>query len=278
MTGWARVLVALALALVSGVSGVATVHTQAATPEVVVFSGSRTAWVEVTLKTPIEFDLDAMSATSSGRFVGFYVDGVTPAQREAGAGEFGAMIPRDLRAPGATQSYTVPVWNRHKQVIEPGRYRFYLLTDGPSTLRVPLKQGRGMSLRPTHPTTATVVAKRDILVNSLQADNVQPLTVAGARTVNVSVIVIGKFHAFAGNLGTCFRKPEAKCGSATNGGADGPYTGTVLNPFNETDFGFTTIYSPGALPPGRYEAWQGALNAAGGLKYATGAAFSLTLA
>ena len=60
MTGWARVLVALALALVSGVSGVATVHTQAATPEVVVFSGSRTAWVEVTLKAPIEFDLDAI--------------------------------------------------------------------------------------------------------------------------------------------------------------------------------------------------------------------------
>lgn len=280
MTKWTRVLVATVLAMASGTSGAATARARAATPEVLILSGSRTAWVEVSLRAPITFDLNAMSTNSSGRYAGFYVDAVTSAQRQASAGNIGAVVPQDLRAPGAKESYHMLIWNRSKdsQTLVPGRYRFYLLADSPSTVRVPLKDGHGMSLRPTHSTSAALVADRDILVNPLQADNVRLLNVTGTRTVNVSYIVIGKFHAFAGNLGTCFRKPEAKCGTATHGGADGPYTGTVVDPLNETDFGFTTVYAPGALPPGRYEAWQGALNAAGGLKYATGAALSLTLA
>jgi hypothetical protein len=271
MSRWVRITSALVLALVSGVG---TGRTEAATPQVVTLAGSRTAWVEITLKAPITFDMEAVHPRSSGRFTGFYVDPVAPVHRG-----LGGLVPRDLRAPGATESYLVPIWNDSDsaQTLAPGRYRFYLLTDRPVTLRLPLKDGRGMNLRPTHPATATLASKPDILVNALEADNVQSLNVSGARSIALSVIVIGRFHAFAGDIGTCLRKPETQCGSATNGGIDGPFAGAAVNPFAESDFGWTTIYRPGVLPPGHYEAWQGALNAAGGLKWAAGVAFSLAL-
>ena len=256
-----------------------TVSTHAATPAVIVLQGTRTASVDVTLRSALTFDMASMTASGRGRFVGFYVDAIGSAQRAAQDGHVGGVIPRDLHPPGVGEGWIVPIWNHSDsgQTLQAGRYRFYLIADGPSTVRVPLRLGRSQTLRPTRPATSTLVSKADALVSRVEAKNVQSITVSGARNVSFSVLLLGKFRVYAGDIGTCLRKPETPCGSATNTGIDGAWTGAAVSPLSDADFGWTTVYSPGALPPGRYEAWLGALNA-GGLTYATGAAFTLALA
>ena len=89
-------------------------------------------------------------------------------------------------------------------------------------------------------------------------------------------MVVGGFRAFAGDVGTCIRRPGTECGSSTTQGADGPYTSVGISLFEDYGLAFRVSYMPGAISPGNYEAYQGALNA-GGLKYASGAAFSFRL-
>ncbi|MEO6204970.1 MAG: hypothetical protein ABIO67_06265 [Mycobacteriales bacterium] len=275
MTRWRTATSGVVLSLLAAGS---TVRADAATTAVMVLQGSRTASVDITLSSATTFDVAAMTVTGSWRFVGFYVDAIGAAQSQPQVGNVGAVIPRDFHPPGAREGYTVPFWNRSDSgsTLEPGRYRFYLLTDGPGTVRVPLKAGRSMTLRPVRAATAALVSKQNILISPVEAKNVQPITVAGTRNVSFSALVLGKFRVFAGDIGACLRKPESQCGSATNGGMDGPFTGAAISPLEDADFGFVVTYSPGAIPPGRYEVWQGALNV-GGLTYATGVAFTLSL-
>lgn len=50
----------------------------------------------------------------------------------------------------------------------------------------------------------------------------------------------------------------------------------MVSPLTDYSMAWTVVYLPGVLEPGRYEAHQAALSAAT-LKYASGAAFTLTL-
>jgi hypothetical protein len=161
------------------------------------------------------------------------------------------------------------------RTLSPGRYRIYLLADGPTELVLPVHGSTERRLRPSRVARVAFAQRADILKSAIEAENAQPLTLVGARTVSLSTILIGRFRAYVGEVGACLRLAEAECGSTTRGG-DGSYTGYVVSPLSDIDMSFTSSYAPGALKPGRYEAYQAALNATT-LKYASGAALSLSL-
>lgn len=237
--------------------------------------GSRTSSVDITLTAETSFDLSRMTTVGRGRFIGFYAEAIDrPHNDRVGTDHdrVGGVNLRDFHGPGEPPP-TVPLVQ--SSTLRPGRFRLYLLADGPSTLRVPVQGLTSKTFRPTRLERATSAVKTDILVNQVQADNTQPIILTGKRAISAAYILVGNWRVYAGDIGACLRKPEGQCGAYTNG-ADGAYWSQGVSPLQPTAqvFGFT--YQPGTLPPGRYDAWEGALNA-GTLDFASGAAFSLTL-
>ncbi len=244
---------------------------------VLVVTGSRSASVELDLAKDTTFDLSHMTSSGSGRYAGIYLEpiDVPAAQRERVGRHSGAIAFRDVREPRSS-SYVFPFVAVPPAATKAGRYRLYLFTDSAVVLRVPISGARSLSLRPSRPVVVSFAGKADILTSPIEAKNTQPLRLTGSRSVSMSAMLIFGFRAFAGDVGTCLRAPGSQCGSATSGGGDGPYTSVGISPIEDYGLAFRVSYMPGAIAPGQYEAYQGALNA-GGLKYASGAAFSFRL-
>ena len=243
-----------------------------------VLTGKQSASIEVTFAASTTLDLGHMETTGAGRFAGMYAEALNTAvdQQPGGSDQrAGAMVFRDVHEPGSP-GYVFPLIGSLSRTLKAGRYRLYLLADGPTQVRVPISGGRSLQLRPSRPVVTAVASDPDILASPIKATNVQPLKVTGARSLNLSALLVGGFRAYAGQIGTCLRRPENECGSATNSGADGPFTGAAIDPVEDFGMAWSVTYQPGTLGPGRYEAYQGAVNAAG-LKFASGAAFSLSL-
>jgi hypothetical protein len=265
-------VIVVALVLVPGLSQAAP------PPPALVLTGSTSASSEITLKHDTTLDLRRMTASGSGHFAGLYLEpiDVPPSQREQVGRHSGAIAFRDVREPGG-DAYLFPFVAAAPTATKAGRYRIYLFVDRPTVVRVPISGSASLHVRPTSQVVVAYASRPNILTSPLEARNVQPLRVTGRRSISMSAMIIGGFRAFAGDVGTCLRPPGSECGSATSRGADGPYTSLGVNPLADYGLAFRVSYLPGALTGGAYEAYQGALNA-GGLKYASGAAFTFRLA
>lgn len=253
-------------------------HSLAAPPGEILLEGSRTAWVDLSLSTTVTIDYGRSTLTGKGAFVGFYAESLSKPvnARYAVGSTIGAVTLRDFHGPGDT-GVTENLAPGFARQLQPGRYRFYLLADGPATVRLAVEGGPRLRLKPTSPTRATAAIRQDILQDPLRAGNTQPLEVTGVRSLVTSSILLGRFRAFAGQVGACVAVPAQTCGSGSDSGADGPYNGFLINPSKDIEYLFGVVYEPGALRPGSYEARQTAINATT-LQYASGAAFALSLA
>jgi hypothetical protein len=269
-----RTLIACAVLAVGAVPMAA----EAAPHAELFLTGMRTASIDVTVGPDTRLHLDAVATSTNGRFVGFYVEAVdVPFARRTEAGRrHGVVNVRDWHAPGQAPvpfSFTPP--DPSGNVLLPGRYRFYLLADGPSTVRIPTSGPLRGRLAPSRPAQAAAAADSDVLKSPIEASNTQPLRLSGARTVNFSGILLGDFRAYAGFVGACIRSPGGECGE-TRGGADGSFAGYFISPLADVTLAFAVGYQPGVLPPGEYVADQAATNATT-IKHASAAAFTLTL-
>jgi hypothetical protein len=247
----------------------------AATPQLTL-TGSRTSFTDLTLRSRTQFDFAHASLSGGGRYVGVYAEAIdkpTSTRSQPGA-RIGLIQLRDYHGPGEP-SYVVGLDSQPPYLV-PGRYRFYLVTDGRATVRLPMAGGRSILLRPTHPAYSAVDVAQNALTNPVLASNRQPLTLLGGRSLAFSTITLGRFRAYAGQIEACLALPGAACGSATPTSVDGVYTGWFISPINETNFSWLVGYEPGALKSGRYDAVQGAVNATT-IQFATAAAFTLSL-
>lgn len=244
---------------------------------VLTLDGTRTASVDVTLRLKTTFDYLHATFTSKSRFVGFYAEAIDKpvANRDQNGARLGAVTIRDYHPPGDS-GHTLDLASSVQRSLDPGRYRIYLIADGPASVRLPITGSTNFVLRPKRPASASAAVNANILVNPLEATNRQPLTVTGSRSISFSSILVGQFRAYLGTIGACLAKPQKDCGSATSSGADAVYTGFVVSPLYGTYFAFTVTYLPGVLPPGAYNALQDAINATT-LQFAAGAAFTLNL-
>lgn len=236
--------------------------------------GVRTASIDITLPSDTTFDIERLTVTGNGRFVGFYAESldVPLANRSDPRRHLGVVQIRDWHAPGGP-AMRLDFAPESGNTLRAGRYRLYLLADGRASVRLPTAGSVVRRLNPKVTATATVAASTDVLTSPFEASNVQRLDLSGKRSVSFSGILIGKSRAYAGTIGACLRAPGAECGEQ---GIDGGFAGFTVSPLNEVDFAFVVGYQPGVLAPGAYEADQGAINATT-LQYASAAAFSLDL-
>ena len=247
----------------------------AAAPAALVLQGSRTASTDITLRSATTFDLLHVTTTGRGRFVGFYVETLDrPASQRDQDGTFTGVVQlRDVHEPGEA-GIQMSLGSSVSPTLPAGHYRVYLLADGPARVSVPIKGVGGLSLRPTRAERAAVAADPDILKSRIQAANRQRLNVAGARSIDFSVVLMGRFRAFVGDFAACLTKPEGECGDVA--GIDGAWTGWIVSPLAETSFAFAIIYLPGLVKQGAYDGVQQVTDAAM-LQFASGGAFTLTL-
>lgn len=237
--------------------------------------GSRTAWVDITLSKKVTLDYDKTTFQGGKQFVGFYAEDLRrpPAERFQEGHTLGAVQLRDFHGPGApgiTQNLSPGV----SRMLEPGRYRFYLLADGPAVMRLAFQDGAQLTVRPRNPASAAAAVRTSIAKNALEAANAQPLLVSGQRAVVTSTIMLGPVRrAFVGGIHACVAR-SAECGDY---GVDaGSFPGFVIYPLGEFDLVYGTLYLPGVIKPGQVTARQGAQNATT-IEYASAAAFTLSL-
>lgn len=76
----------------------------------------------------------------------------------AGASPTPPPLARVLHGPGQA-GITMSLADRRDKTLQAGRYRFYLLADGPATVRIPAAGSTGRALRPSVPATAAVGSK-----------------------------------------------------------------------------------------------------------------------
>lgn len=266
----------LSLLLAMTLLGVMAAHSRAdSATGVLTLQGSTTAWVDVTLRNKVTIDYAKTVFGGGGQFVGFYAEdlGRAPAQRYEVGHSVGAVQLRDFHGPGQT-AITEDLSPRFARTLEPGRYRFYLLTDGPASMRLALTDGPRMSLRPRNTSHAAASVRTDIRTSEFEAANAQPILVKGERALVTSAVMFGPVkRAFVGGFHACVARGDA-CGDHGIDAGFGP--GFVVYPQGEFDFVYGTRYQPGVIRPGALTARQGAQNLTT-IEYASAAAFTLSL-
>lgn len=111
-------------------AGLLSVPSFASTDEGIVVRGGRTAYVDLYVYRAATIDPDALQLSTRGSYVGFYLSPV-PANRDT----VGALVMPRVAAGVMTLGQS---WD-----VRPGRYRMFLLTDGPSQVFVPIA-GQGL--------------------------------------------------------------------------------------------------------------------------------------
>jgi hypothetical protein len=264
-----------AVAALAASALVPSVADAAGTGEILI-TGGRTAYVDVTLRSPVTIDVPASSMVSRGTFVGFYAESLDrpTGDRYAQGSAAGLVTIRDYHPPGA-EGGTLDLLSGSR-TLNPGRYRVYLIADAKASVRLVTSGSDKIRLTPSRPATARAAVRTDILQNPLVASNSQSLVVPSSRSIAFSSVVVGKFRAFVGTISACFALPGKDCGSATTGTGDGSATMELVSPTTDLTFRRTTIYAPGALRAGTYDTLQDSMNATT-FQFASGAAFVLAL-
>lgn len=242
-----------------------------------VLSARSTASIDLTLDRAVDLDLRQATVSGRGRFQGFYVERVDipAASRGDDSSTTGVVSLRDYHEPDAPEARSLSLGDALTAHLQPGRYRFYVLADGPSSVTIPGTGLRSRTLTAARPASASAVVEPDILQTPIQAQGREHLQ-AGARSVNLSSILVGRFRAYAGSIATCITPRGAECGEGTNTGVDGPFVGYMLSPLNSTSFSLTYVYHPGTVAVGAVDAAHQATDAAT-LQFAASAAFTLQL-
>ena len=244
---------------------------QALPPAVLVLSGSSTAFVDVTLPTDVRLDTYHATTQTRGRFSGMYAEPLGESDAPARSDDdrhAGVLILTELHSPATPPE---PLVLTASSGLSAGRYRIYLIADGPSTVRIPMTGMASRRLTPTRRTTARLNLS-SLKPNLVHISGREPLTVA-RRSLSLSTLLVGDFQeAFVGRIGTCLTARGTAC-SGQN--LDGAWTGYVLAPTATFAMGWSVVYLPG-IHIGPIDAVQEAANATG-IDYGIGAGFTLTL-
>lgn len=127
------------------------VPSRAAGDEGILVRGSRTSWVDVYVYANATLAPADIEFTRRGSFAGFYLS-PAPADRPT----VGALVMPRVGATGATQNDVMKLGESWE--VHPGKYRLFLVTDGPAEVFIPIA---GQGFRGYAPTrTAPLAAHR----------------------------------------------------------------------------------------------------------------------
>ena len=230
-------------------------------------TGDRTAYVDVEFDRPITLDVGATRIEYGGSHAGWLMHpaGSAPSRDLTGSYAIRDAQPDSGSKPSDTLNYG-------KVKLKSGTYRFYLLADGPTTVRIPIVSGaESFELRPTTPTTS-ISKTVDFTVGDAGMANEEHRTPVhvGPSSFGASIITVASESGLAlDSIDACFAPAGGDCEPpALQGAIVGSDEGSWMS--------YSARYSPGELEAGEYEAIQSAMTA-GSIKTVTGATLLVDL-
>lgn len=139
---WATLLAALSLVLSLGTPS------DAAAQSTLTISGTHSGWVEIKLNKPTSFDDRSVTVTGKGRYIGLFLDSITRVGDDYGWIHFRDTSPYSVKE---ETGGGVGLGTQDTDPLPAGRYRAYLLTEGPGSISIPVLSGTTtLRLHPTH--------------------------------------------------------------------------------------------------------------------------------
>lgn len=219
-------------------------------------TGSRTSFVDVAFPEKFVLDERGSEIDSGGRFGGWMLHplGGSPDKGEiAGAYTIDEVAPTDP-AYGPTL-FTV---NTQPTTLPAGRYRVYLLADGPTEVRVPLLEGKfSKTIRPAKATGARwTAADIPLTAPGVVNDGVsQPLKVTRDSITFTTLYLYSEEGATVQNVFACLRDTDTEAPPTEQNCEGGGWLGYVLHPQQDYLFTLNSIYPPGSIDTGTYFAF-----------------------
>lgn len=216
---------------------------------VVALTGDRSVYVDVAVDGPLLLDELKTTIAFDGSFAGWLAHRVgEPFAAGPGGKTTGAYTYRHITRPGESTSRVWGIGLNH-EALPAGVYRFYLLTDGPAEIRIPVIQGMQSTEllteeTPGTPTSAAAVAA-DLPFIGPAAVNA---TRRGPIDITPNTFVIVQVYSYVGPGATyqevraCIRLSSEVVGTTCPGIA-----GPVLHPAQDLEVSFRLSYDPGYL-------------------------------
>ena len=252
-----RILLAILLLVGAMVPGAAAALEESTSPSISIV-GKRTSFIDVRFDKSFSLDEGSTKITTRGEFAGWLIH---PLGRPASYGDGdigGAYMLRDV-AP------TDPQYGPHlftmyigEQTFPAGRYRIYLLADGPAEIRIPMLQGAtSKRLRPIRATGARWTAKDIPLVApGVVKDSVsQPIRVGRRSLTFNSLYLYSEEGATIQDTQSCLRDRTEEAAPPEQNCEGGGWLGSVLHARQDYEFTLTYTYPPGSVAAGKYYAF-----------------------
>lgn len=207
------------------------VPARAATDEGIVLRGSRTAYVDLYVYASTTITPADLRMSGRGSYVGFYM---SPAPADPAT--VGALVMPRVGATGATSSDLMSLgagWD-----VRAGKYRVFLLTDGPATVFIPIKGQGYRGWTPTHRAPLSVRrADFDVEPGSAGETMRQPVSVSARSLVvtagvasSASLTGVDMLNVCVTAATTCSLPPTAPTASTRLPGGRAWTYGTALVP------------------------------------------------
>lgn len=266
-----------AVAALAVAAGLLAAPAEAAPFELVRLEGSRSGWVEVTIPGTRTYSVQDVRIETRGRFAGYYAEQLTTTAGDQHRGaRTGLLSLRDLSVPGKRRSAILLGIPR----LGAGTLRFYLLADGPTTVRITTDsppEGALPAVRPRRLVTPRVVS------GSLRPDGDRWASTLGVTLPRGALTVAGMLA-----YGDLLDAAEAHVCVAEHCDQRDPVGDRVRGIGQPGDPDalraddasrlWWVAYRPGALPAGRRAARFSLAGPLGGVRGGVVAVFTLPLA
>lgn len=185
------------LALLGLVAGLFVTVAHASTDEGILLRGSRTAYVDLYVYTSATIVPSDIAMTGGRSYVGFYMS-PAPADRDT----VGALLMPRVGATGATTDDVIKLgasWD-----VRPGKYRVFLLTDGPAEVFVPIP---GQGLRANKPSGRAPLgltrADFDVPAGATVASHAYPVSLRSRSLVVTAALATSKSLTAIDQMSAC---------------------------------------------------------------------------
>lgn len=251
--------VTLAVMVVCAVGATAFPSVAGPSDNVIVLRGPGTAYVDVVFDEPFLLDEEETRMDYDGAYAGWFMHKLGEKVDTGRGNVAGGYVIKKFAYPGQSVTAAMGDFGFKSKSLDPGRYRLYLISEGPAEVTIPIERGAdAMRLRALNPTTSDVAVKHFSVgpAGTVLEAVTTPVRIKPS-TVGISMVsAYSERGVTAENLSACFIEPGEDCS-----GTPGVGPGFVFSPVEDYVVTLAVHYEPGIFAYGDYEGRQGLRNA-----------------
>ena len=251
--------VTLAVMVVCAVNATAFPSVAGPSYDVIVLRGSGTAYVDVVFDEPFLLDEEETRMDYDGTYAGWFMHKLGEKVRTARRGNIaGSYVLREFAYPGQSVTTSMGGYGFKTKPLAAGRYRMYLMSDGPAEVTIPVVRGaHSMFLRPSKPTVSDVAVQHfSVGPGGTVIEALTTPVLIRPSTMGVSMVTAYSEPGLTvESMSACFVDPGDECTGFTGA------SGWIISADQDYSMTVSVHYDPGLFAYGDYEARQQMTNA-----------------